>query len=87
MGLLSPRIVALAAGSGSRSAALAIGWRGSRTLALPDGREFRLSPRGFWRSEWTLNGPDRLPLLTMKTRFERGSEEASLELGPGSPSS
>lgn len=81
-GLLNPRIVAQPVGSKVQAATLSIGWRGSGTIELASRRWFRLTSRGFWRSEWVLIDSDRKRLLTIRPEFERGQTRASLEVDP-----
>jgi hypothetical protein len=81
-GLLAPRIVVQDGDSNAPAATLALAWRGGGVITMPDGGAVRLSPKGFWRSQWTLTDPEGETILTIKPDFGRGEPTAAVEAEP-----
>jgi hypothetical protein len=80
-GLLTPKILARTPGSKMSSATMTMKWRGGGVIDLPTGRSFHFTPKGFWRSEWSLTDPAQKRLLTIRPNFG-GTVGASVDVEP-----
>ena len=83
VGFLTPKIVVHASGSKMSSATLTMKWTGGGMIEFPTGRSFQFAPKGFWRSEWSLTGPDQKRVLTIRPRFAWGAVGASVDVERG----
>jgi hypothetical protein len=81
-GRLTPKIEVRTLGSKISSATLTLGWRGGGVMSFPTGQTFRLTPKGFWSSEWVLTDHNQKRQLTMRPDFAWGRAGASVMVEP-----
>lgn len=67
-GFLSPRISVRAEGSDTDIATFTPGWMGGGWIVFGWGRRYQLRQSNFWGTQWTFQGEDGKPAITLSAR-------------------
>jgi hypothetical protein len=85
-GFLSPRVTVRIAGAETDLASLKARWCGDGTLEFADGRRYRWTHAGFWRTEWFFASESGDPLMRLTPKFALLGHAADVKIEPAAAS-